>query len=66
MTRLQIACYNKLVGEVIVKDYKQADEIWTAYSWLRYRRNEPQGCCAIYSSEITRLWDVPVGSTIKD
>jgi hypothetical protein len=64
-TRIQIACGNKLVAEVIVEDYMHATKLWAAYACLKYKRDLPMGCCVMNRADIPRLWDVRVGSFIS-
>lgn len=64
-TRIQIACYDKLVAEVIVENSRIADQLWAKWANRKYRQNQPMGCCVMNRADIKRLWDVPVGSTIN-
>jgi hypothetical protein len=65
-TRIQIALDNTLVAEAIVSDYMAAVRLWSAYSNLKYLRGLPSGCSVMNRADLTRLWDVPVGSLIKE
>jgi hypothetical protein len=63
-TRIQIACYDKLIAEVIVENSRIADTLWAKWANGRYKRKQPMGCCVMNRADIKRLWDVPVGSII--
>jgi hypothetical protein len=63
-TRIQIACYDKLVAEVIVQNSREADRTWAKYASLKYRAGKPMGCCVMNRADMKRMWDVPVGSII--
>ena len=64
-TRIPVAVRNVLVAEWIVADYTEANQQWSAWTCLRYRRGRPLGGATISRADEPRYWDVPVGSTIK-
>jgi len=61
--RLQIMVYNKLVAEVIGSSL-YCENIWSKWCALRYERNESFGCCMTYRSDLPRIWNIPVGSSL--
>jgi hypothetical protein len=54
--RIQIALYDKVVAEAIIKDYATAISLWNKWTLLRYQRNEPIGCAVINRADRKRLF----------
>jgi hypothetical protein len=62
--RLQIVQSNTLVAEVVVESFREAERLREYYVAARYRANKSMGCSTISSADISRFWNVPVGSVI--
>jgi len=56
--RIQFTKHDILIAEVIVSDVREADRVSTAY-------HNRVNCGSIYyRTDLKRLWDVPVGSSV--
>lgn len=63
--RIQFTYSNRLIAEVIVQGCKEAARIRAAFFNLKYNRKKPFGGAIECKADISRYFDVPVGSIIR-
>jgi hypothetical protein len=65
-TRLQVVCRGILVLEGVYDSYTEADNVWKDYVNTRYKRDLPIGGCHLMRADLSRTYDVNIGSMVGD